>query len=75
VSVLLLSFVLSDPSRLVGRPMLTSPRTDPDSPRVKRMIKDFYEEFEMPDDDTEFFGGNRGNAGIYVRKTNATSHL
>lgn len=55
--------------------MLTSSRTDPDSPRVKKMIKDFYEEFEMPDDDTDLFGGNRGNAGIYVRKTCATSLL
>lgn len=75
MSVLLLNLIPSDPSGLVRRPVLTSPRTDPDSPRVKRMIRNFYEEFEMPDDDTQWFGGDCGNAGIYVRKPNVTSHL
>jgi hypothetical protein len=52
------------------------PRTDPDSPRLKKMIKDFYEEYKMPDDGTDLFFGNVKSGGIYVRKPDTiTSQL
>jgi hypothetical protein len=37
-------------------------RTDPDSPRVTKMIQSFYEEIEFPGDLEAF-----GHVGIYVR--------
>ena len=43
---------------------------------MKKMIKDGYEEFKMPDTgDKGFFGSQFGNAGIYVRKTSTISQL
>jgi hypothetical protein len=55
-----------------------NPRTDPDSPRRKKMVQAFYEESEMPDDYDDVkksFGIKFGNAGIYIRKANALSRL
>jgi len=51
-------------------------RTDPESPRVKKMVQDDYDEFKMPDDyETGHFGAKFGVAGIYVRKGGVTSRL
>jgi hypothetical protein len=62
----------------MGCTRLTNPSTDPDSPRLKKMVQAFYEESEMPDnydDVKKSFGINFGNAGIYIRKANALSRL
>ena len=50
--------------------MLTNSRTDtdPDSPRLKEMINDFYDEYEMPDTENPLFFANVGSGEIYVRK-------
>ncbi|KAE9367475.1 hypothetical protein N431DRAFT_561440 [Stipitochalara longipes BDJ] len=50
-------------------------RTDPDSPRLKKMIQDDYDEFKMPDGERTFFATNSANAGIYVRKTGVKGRL
>jgi hypothetical protein len=58
--------------------VLTKSRTntDPDSPRLKKMIKDFYDEYQMPDNEDHLFFGDVGSGGIYVRKWDAmTSQL
>jgi len=56
--------------------MLMISRTDPESPRVKKMVQDDYDEFKMPDDyETGHFGAKFGVAGIYVRKGGVTSRL
>jgi hypothetical protein len=47
--------------------VLTKSRTDPDSPRLKRMILD-YDEYKMPDNENPLFFANVGSGGIYVRK-------
>jgi len=50
--------------------------TDPESPRLKTMVQDDYEEFKMPDiDEHSLFGSQSGNAGIYVRKTRTKGRL
>ena len=53
--------------------MLTNSRTDtdPDSPRLKEMINDFYDEYEMPDTENPLFFANAGSGGIYVKNWNA----
>jgi hypothetical protein len=53
--------------------VLTNSRTDtdPDSPRLKKMIKDLYDEYKMPDNENHLFFANVGNGGIYVKKWDA----
>jgi hypothetical protein len=55
--------------------MLIISRTDPESPRVKKMVQDDYDEFKMPDYEIDHFGAKFGVAGIYVRKGGVTSRL
>jgi hypothetical protein len=43
--------------------ILTSSRTDPDSPRLSKMIQGFYEEIEFPGHLDAF-----GRIGIYIRR-------
>jgi hypothetical protein len=43
--------------------ILTSFRTDPDSPRLSKMIQGFYEEIEFPGHLDAFAG-----IGIYIRR-------
>jgi hypothetical protein len=67
-----------NPPRRIGCTRLTNPSTDPDSPRLKKMVQASYEESEMPDDYDDVkksFGSKFGNAGIYIRKANASSRL
>lgn len=48
--------------------MLIKPSTDPNSPRVREMIHNFYDKLEFPGDIEHF-----GDLAIYVRRTAASS--
>jgi hypothetical protein len=43
--------------------------TDPESPRLTRMIKDFYDAYEFPDDREHF-----GDIAIYVRRADVSQN-
>jgi hypothetical protein len=50
--------------------ILTNSRTDPDSPRLKELAQNVYDELEMPGDTLLF-----GHVAIYIRKTNVASEV
>jgi hypothetical protein len=48
--------------------MLITSRTDPDSPRLRKFIQDFYDEAEFPGDKEHF-----GELAMYIRHTEMSS--
>ena len=57
------SSVRVSPFTRVAISSVTLKRTDPDSPRLKKMIHDLYDSFDFPGENVYF-----GDLAIYIRR-------